>query len=123
MEILHNYREGSDIIPHVHWCATTTGAGNVVWQLEYAWINGGGTITTSTTVTVTVATTTVVGQEVRTSFGAISGTGKTMGGRFVFRLFRDPAHASDTYGADAATMDFGIHYEIDTVGSRTVTGK
>lgn len=46
------------------------------------------------------------------------GAGKTIGSRFVFNLFRDPADAQDTYGADVAITDVGTHYEIDSIGSR-----
>lgn len=123
LEILHDYKEGTDIVPHLHWCPTTTGAGNVKWQLEYSWLNGGSTVTTSVTTSVTVAAPGVIGQEQRTSFPAISGVGKTIGSRFVFRLFRNPADAADTYGADAGAFDIGIHYEIDTIGSRQITTK
>ena len=123
LEILHDYKEGSDIVPHIHWSPTTTGAGDVVWQLEYSWVNGGGTVTSSTTIIVTVAANGVVAKEQRSSFPTISGTGKTIGSRFLFHLFRNSAHISDTYGSDAAALDFGIHYERDTTGSRQITTK
>lgn len=123
LEILHDYKEGSDIFPHIHWCPTTTGAGDVVWQLEYSWVNGGGTVTASTTITVTVAANGVVAKEQRSNFPTISGAGQTIGSRFLFHLFRDSAHASDTYSSDAAALDFGVHYERDTTGSRQITTK
>lgn len=122
LEILHDYKEGSDITPHIHWCPTTTASGDVRWQLEYAWVDN-GTISTSTTIGVTVAANGVVGKEARTNFPAISGTGRHIGSRFVFRLFRDPAHVADTYGDAAGAFDFGIHYERDTIGSRLITTK
>lgn len=123
LEILHDYKQGSDIIPHLHWCPTTNGLGNVKMQLEYQWTNGGGTITSSVTISFTAAVSGIVANEQRTSFPAISGAGKTIGSRFVFRLFRDSADAADTYAGDIGTFDFGIHYELDTVGSRQVTTK
>lgn len=123
LEILHDYKEGSDIIPHIHWCPTTTGAGDVKWQLEYSWANGGGTITTSTTISATATVSGTVANEQRLNFPTITGTGKTIGSRFVYRLFRDPADGADTYAADAGAFDFGIHYLMDTVGSRQVTTK
>lgn len=123
LEILHDYKEGTDIVPHIHWCPTTTAAGNIVWQLEYAWTNGGGTVTASTTITVTVATTLTVANEIRSNFPAISGAGKTMGSRFIFHLFRNAAHVDDTYTDPAGAFDFGVHYERDTIGSRGITTK
>lgn len=123
LELLHGYLEGSDIVPHLHWCATTTGSGNIKMQLEYAWVDIGGTITSSTTISFTAAASGVVGKEEKTAFPTISGVGKHMGSRFVFRLFRDSADAADTYGAGIGAFDFGIHYQIDTVGSRQITAK
>jgi len=122
-EILHDYKQWSDITPHIHWCPTTTWAGNVKWQLEYAWINRLWTITSSTTISVTAATSWVVAQELRSSFPAITGTWMDIGSRFVFRLFRDPTDVADTYWAEAGAFDFWIHYEIDTLWSRQITIK
>lgn len=122
-EILHDYKEGSDIMPHLHWAATTSAAGNVKWQLAYMWINRNGTFTGEVVESVTVAASGVAWQEQRTNFPAISGTGKEIGSRFQFVLFRDPTDAADTYAADAAAFDFGIHYERDTIGSRQITAK
>jgi len=122
-EILHDYLEGSDIVPHVHWSPTTAGAGDVKWQLSYIWINRGGTAGASTVISVVTAAggTAWVGHI--SSFPAISGAGMEIGSRFMYRIFRDPADAADTYGADAVLYDIGIHYQADTVGSRTVTAK
>lgn len=122
LEILHDYKEGTDIIPHIHWLPETNASGDIKWQLEYSWLNGGGTFSTGTTIDVTVAAGGTAWAEKRTNFPTISGTGKTIGSRFLFRLFRNPADAADTFGAYAGLLDFGIHYERDTLGSRgTVT--
>ena len=122
-EILHDYKEGTDITPHLHWAATTADAGNVKWNLAYMWVNRDGTFTGETIISATVAASGVDWKEQRTNFPAISGAGKTIGGRFQFVLFRDPSDAADTYAADAAAFDFGIHYERDTIGSRQITIK
>lgn len=123
MEILHDYKEGTDIIPHLHWCPTTTGAGDVKWQLEYIWIDSAGTLSGSQTISVTVAASGTAGKCERTNIGVLSGTGLKIGSRLLFRLFRNPADAADTYAADAACFDIGVHYERDTLGSRSVTTK
>jgi hypothetical protein len=123
VEILHDYLEGSNIVPHVHWMPTTSDVGNVKWQMEYMWVNRGGTAVASTTTSVVTAAggTAWVGHI--SNFPAVSGAGMGMGSRFAFRIFRDPADGSDTYAFDAALLDIGIHYEVDTVGSRTVGSK
>jgi hypothetical protein len=123
MEILHDYKEGSNIAPHVHWMPSTADVGDVKWQMEYIWVNRGGTAGASTTIDVTTAAggTAWVGHI--SSFPAVSGAGMEMGSRFMFRIFRNPADGADTYGFDAVLLDIGVHYERDTVGSRTVAAK
>jgi len=55
------------------------------------------------------------------SFSAISGTGKTISSMLICRLFRDVSE--DDYNNDAAFLEFDIHYEINSVGSKTETVK
>ena len=123
IETLHDYLEGSNIVPHVHWMPSTNDVGNVKWQLEYIWISRTGTVAGSTTIDVTVAAGGTAWTLHRTDFPTIDGTGRVIGDRFMFRLFRDPADGSDTYGFNAALMDIGVHFESDTLGSRQVTTK
>jgi hypothetical protein len=122
-EVLHDYKEGTDIQPHLHWAPTTAAAGNVKWQLAYMWVERNGTYGSETVISVTTAAAGVAWQEQRVDFPAISGVGHTIGSRFQFVLFRNPADVADTYAADAAAFDFGLHYERDTIGSRQITAK
>lgn len=122
LEVLHGYLEGSDIHFHLHWYPTDTNTGNVVWQLRYAWFNPGTVPPAATTVAQTVAVSGVAWQEQTTAF-VISGSGKKMGSRFVFSLFRDATDPGDTYAHNAAVTDMGIHYQQDTIGSRLITTK
>jgi hypothetical protein len=124
-EYNHEAKEGADIVFHLHWSPTTAGAGNVKWQLTYKWINIDGSFAgAETTISVTQASGGVAWSSNKVSFPAVSGAGKTIGSQIVGRLFRDPTDAADTYAADAAiTATFGIHYEIDSNGSRQITTK
>jgi hypothetical protein len=122
MEINHDYKEGTDLYPHVHWAPTDANSGNVVWQLTYE-IREGTTVAETDTITVTDAAGGTAWEEMRADFDAIDGTGITIGYQFVFRLFRDPGHASDTYAHDAALLTFGLHYQVDGWGSRSLTAK
>lgn len=120
-ELQHDYKEGTNIVPHIHWYTTDTGAGNVKWQLEY-YIKSGTSEYTGTT-SVTTAATGTAWEEIRSDFPAITGTNFTIGMQIHFRLFRDPTDAADTYASDAALGTFGIHHEVDTVGSRQISTK
>lgn len=116
-ELQHDYKEGTDIIPHVHWYPTTAGAGNVKWQLEY-WIRINDTVKLTGTITITDAASGTAWTEERADFPAITGTTLLINAQIHFRLFRNPTDAADTYAADAAIGTIGIHYEINTMGSR-----
>lgn len=122
LEVLHGYKEGSDITMHLHWFPINTTVANVKWQLRYTWFNPGSVPGAATTVTVVSATSGVAWQEQVSAF-TISGAGKLMGSRFVYTLFRDAVDAQDTYAFNAAVTDMGIHYEKDTIGSRTTLTK
>jgi hypothetical protein len=54
----------------------------------------------------------------KVDFPVIDGTNFTIGDQCVFRLFRDPKDAQDTYGSDAGIFTAEFHYEIDSIGSR-----
>ena len=121
-EILHPYMEGSDINPHIHWMPEDAAAGDVKLSLGYRWWNRGGVMPAETVVSGVTAAPGVAYQSLRTDF-TVSGVGMTMGSRFVFRIFRDPADAEDTYEHYVIPLDFGVHYTKDTTGSRTVGAK
>lgn len=125
IEIPHDYLEGTDIVPHIHWCPSSTASGNVKWQLEYSWANpsDNATFPSSTTISVVSAAPGVTNQNTVSAFSAVSGTGKKISSHFVFRLFRNPADGSDTYGADALLVMIGLHYLSDGQGSIQATTK
>jgi hypothetical protein len=122
-EVLHSYMEGSDLHPHVHWMATTTGAGNVTWYLEYSVVKVTGVYSAPVTISVSAATTGTSWTHILTNFPTISGTGLTIGSQIAFRLYRNATSPSDTYTDNAALLSFGIHMEMNTVGSSYISDK
>jgi len=122
-EMQHAYREGSDLELHIHWAPTTVGAGNVKWQVYYSWVSKDGIYTAPALLSVVAAARGQAWQNTYSTFGVISGVGRTINSQLVLQLFRDPSDVADTYAGDAALIAFGIHYEKDTVGSRTRLGK
>jgi len=116
-EILHGYKEGTSLEPHVHWMPTTANVGNVVWQFEYVITNSAwSAISTSTTLAVSSSATGVAWKEIFASFPDISGTGVTIGNQLAFRFFRVPTGV-DNYADDAAVLTIGLHYQQDSLGS------
>ena len=117
-QIPHAWLEGSDIEPHVHWQPTTTGAGNVVWQLQYKWTNpheaDAGSFTTINILEPAGGTSL---RHNIGSFGNISGTGKVISSLLTCIISRLGSDALDTYAATALLKEFDIHYKSDSVGS------
>lgn len=122
-EILHDYKEGSDIIVHIHWMPSTTNTGVVRWGVEYNWLEHEEAGGAPTTIYVEQAGSGVAWANQKAEFAAISGAGKTMGSSFILRVFRDATHANDTFTGTAGFIQLGIHYETDTIGSRGITTK
>lgn len=92
------------------------------WGLEYAWVNLGGTFTSTTTIYAqdhSPADSALVSKEhYLTPFSAISGTGKTISSMVMCRLFRDATNATyDTYSDFAGLLEIDFHIECDSLGS------
>lgn len=133
VQMPHDWKEGTTIYPHVHWSPQIAATGNVVWQIEYSWANYDATTPVAYPTPVTIIATsanvltTDVDKHLITGFPEITtsvpatnnANGKKISSILVCRFFRDAAHASDTYGSNAALLSFDIHYEVDAMGSRS----
>ncbi|GAH65568.1 unnamed protein product [marine sediment metagenome] len=126
-QILHAYREGTTIYPHVHWAPDGNGgAGDVVsWGLEYTWANIGGDFGNTTIISAnahTPADAALVGdRHYLTSLPVIVGAGKTISSMLSCRIFRDAAGVLrvDDYANDAFLLEIDFHVEFNSLGSRT----
>jgi hypothetical protein len=127
VQIPHGYKEGSNISPHVHWCPSTNNGGNVIWHLDYYWVERNGTIPALTQVdTGALAAGGVAWKHLRNDFPVINGSPGGVpfhvSSMLMCRIWRDPTGA-DTYPDDAGLLEVDFHYEIDSVGSRTENAK
>lgn len=125
-ELLHDYNEGTDIRPHVHWMATTTSTGSVEWNMEYSWQNledSDNLFPTASTISVISASTGVKWFTKTAAFGAVDGTSKKIGSHFILRVYRNPASSNDTYADDAVLLGIGLHYQVNSMGSRGIFTK
>ena len=116
IQLPHSYKEGTDIYPHIHWSPTTASGGFVKWGLEYTWTNINDAFA-ETTVIVTddTADGTAIKHQV-VGYPTISGAGMKISSMLMCRLFRRAPE--DTYPHDAAFLEFDIHFEINSPGSR-----
>ena len=126
-ELQHDYKEGTDLIFHVHWQGITAPTGgetvdNVQWRLNYIVARDGVTLAAATVIDSPDTAIDTQYRCYRTDFGAIDGTDFKIGDQFMFTLTRVAA-TGDAYAGDALIETAGIHYQIDTVGSRQITIK
>jgi hypothetical protein len=122
-EIIHGYKEGTDIQVHLHLMPANTGTGRAKFGLEYTWANVTSVFPSNTTVfaNVTAEGTAWVYKDL--NFPVADGTGKLIESGIAFRVFRDPTDSEDTYTGDVCLIQMGIHYQIDTLGSATIESK
>jgi hypothetical protein len=124
IEIPHDYKEGTDLVFHVHWNAQAapTGTDYVKWNLIYTVSRDGSTLAAAATVPCETAIDTQY-KNYRSDFTAITGTNFKIGDQFQFTLARVTA-AGDAYAGEAVVNGtIGFHYQCDTIGSRTIAAK
>jgi len=129
-EIQHDYKEGTDISFHIHWQgkAAPTGTDNVQWQLTYtiarfdATLDAATVIVIETPIDTQYKMNTSVFPMISGSTGGNNGGPIQMGDQFLLTVERIAA-AGDAYSGDALVMTAGLHYEVDTMGSRQIGDK
>ena len=123
-ELQHDYKEGTDLVFHVHWqgIAAPSGTDNVQWRLTYIVSRGGVTLAAATTIDSPDTAIDTRYRCYRTDFGAITGTNFTIGDQIMFNLYRVAA-TGDAYLGEALIQTAGIHYQCDSIGSRAITTK
>jgi hypothetical protein len=123
----HGYKEGSDLYFHLHWTPADRGneeSGNTVgWKVDYTIANTDGTFPSSSTADLSDTCSGTDDEHELTSSVQVSGTGLTLSHIIMLRIYRSDTGTDDTWvGTTAAQspaiLEFDIHFEKDTVGSR-----
>lgn len=131
-ELLHEYKEGSDIEAHIHWAnqSSDTTVRGVKWELEYTVSNLSNSSTppfanafpASVIISkeIQIPANTPVKTHIYTDIGIISGVGLKIGTYILWRLRRiaatvtPAAPASNPYG-----LALGTHIQQNSIGSST----
>lgn len=118
---------GTTVYPHVHWSPSETGTGNIRWILEYTWVNMNGTFGTSESYNMdsTVSTNSQWKHIVAHNETGIIPTvnQNQVSSMLICRLYRAGGVSPDTLNSNASLVAFDIHYEINSMGSNTITDK
>jgi len=120
-EIPHDYKEGTDLTIHLHWSPDSTDTGNCVWDMRYTIAAVNGTFGSEVTRSFTQAGSgTINAHQLVNANAVISGSGVVIGTIIAFALSRP---AGDAFTGDAFLHSVGVHYQIDTMGSRGIATK
>ena len=122
------------ITPHVHWVPSATSDGNpanqvVRWGLEYTWAEVGSVFPATNTIYATAHSpadaNVTANKHYRTDFASLtpSSSQDDISSPLVCRIFRDADNVADTYEGLAGLIEIDFHYEINSIGSRTITTK
>jgi hypothetical protein len=127
VQLSHRWKAGSTIYPHLHWWQAQSNIPN--WLLQYRWQRQGQDKTTTwTSVKINDNAFTYVSGTLNqiSGFPAISApSGYSLSDIVQCRIIRDTTNASglftgtDPYTVDVDAVNFDIHIECDTAGSRT----
>jgi hypothetical protein len=127
-EIQHDYKEATDLYFHVHWqgiAALTAATDYVRWKLSYTVSRENETLDAKADIYAETAID-VRYDFKRSDFAAITGTNFQVGDQFLFTIERVAATLGvgpDEYAGDALVATLGVHYQIDTIGSRQISTK
>ena len=124
IEIPHDYKEGTDLVFHVHWGsnAPPSDTDYVKWQLTYIVTESGATTPPPPTPLVVEVAHDTQYEHFISNFTAITGTTFKIGMQINFNLKRIAAVGA-AYAGVAIAETIGFHYQCDTMGSRTISDK
>ena len=124
IEIPHDYKEGTDIVFHIHWGSNDAPSETdyVKWQLTYVVVGHGDTTPPPPTPIVVEVEHDTRYEHFISNFPTISGSTFKIGDQVNFNLKRIAA-AGDAYAGVAIAETIGFHYQCDTLGSRAITSK
>jgi len=124
VQIPHSYKEGTSLRPHIHWTPRDRGVienGKTVnWRLDYSIASVDGVFTASATIDLTDTCDGTDDKHQVTPSGTIPGQGIGISAMLACRVYR---LAGDTWanngpGQLPAILEFDIHFEANTNGSR-----
>jgi hypothetical protein len=118
----HNWLRGTAIRPHIHWCPTTTGSGNVYWRFEYEIQSVGGTFTGygSPINTLDAADGTAEKHQIHNLYTTeLVMTVIKESSIMKLRISRVGNDGTDDYPAVARLLEFDIHYRVGKPGTES----
>jgi len=122
IQLPHTYKEGTDIICHVHWVPEDNAGGDVYWALSYSWASVDTAFPAATTIYKASAAGTTTDAHILSTFATIdgdpAGVNFLISSMLICQLRRNSSDIKDTYtGKSAYLLEFDVHYQVDALGS------
>lgn len=123
-QLPHTYKLETDLKAHMHWAPHSRGiteSGNTVnWALDYSWANKNSAFASSSTIAIPGTCSGTNDLHEKTSSVTITGTGKGISSMLICRLYRNTGDTwvGTTAAQSPAILEFDLHFEINTQGSR-----
>jgi hypothetical protein len=119
-QIPHTYKVGTDLIPHIHWCASTTATYTGTWTLEtVSWLTVTGAQQSKVTVTQAFDFSATAWTSVIADFNAVlTGTGRDISSVIAAKL-----SLALSAGTRCHLLGLDAHYQNDGFGSVSPTSK
>ena len=113
----HRYTPGTDLMPHLHWCKSTSASGTVVWELDYQICKKGqvaGSVVTLTSTGLEASTpdNNLAFEHLESSFPSIPGSTLVQSDVVILTIRRKATDAGDTYGADAHLLTSDVSFTL-----------
>jgi len=125
IQLSHEYKQGSDLKPHIHWTPKSRGSAEsgktVAWEIEYSIANVGDVFPAMQTIQLTDTVTGTNDEHEITSSGTIDGTGIKESAIIVLNIKRGSTDtwSTNTNGNMPAWLECDIHYQKDKLGTTT----
>jgi len=115
--IKHDYAEGSDVYPHIHWSPNTTSTGVVRWGMEYTVAKGHDQEAFPATTTIYLESTISSNKQyqhiVTEATDAQAFDAFQADTLILMRIFRDAGNAADTFPDPVFALTADIHFQAD----------
>ena len=132
LQLPHSYKEGTDLVLHIHWTVNASGSGggaeNVAWNASASASSptGDGSESwpapTNYTEVIVDVQDWVADEHHVTNLATIDGTNFKVSEVILVSIRRNISVAND-YGDTALVVSVDAHYQVDTIGSRQITTK
>lgn len=122
-QLPHSYMTGSAADFHIHYKCSTTGTGNVRWNIKYRWYSINGVIPaySDTTITMPIPTPGASNKHYTAEMlgtGSLTGANQGISSIMQVQLTRMAGtDGDDTYTGNIQAISFDMHIQKDTIGS------